>query len=108
MAALAFAVGGYLSIVAGLRADRLPAAARPPRLWRFRASLDHLLHRDNTLLLAACAAAGRPSLFLWFLITLLHVSWVADTAVLLRSRRRGGLSSPPSVPPDPARTAAPP
>lgn len=108
VAALAFALGGYLSIVAGLRADRLPVAARPPGLWRFRTSLDHLLHRDNTLILLACAAAGRPSLFLWLLIALLHLSWVADTAVLLRARRRGGLSSPPGAPPDPARTAAPP
>lgn len=107
VAALAFALGGFLSIVAGLRAERIPAASRPLRLWRLHIALDNLLHRDNTLILLACALMNRLSFFLWFLIVVLNVSWMVDAAVLLRSRRHGGLSSPPHVPPDPARTDAP-
>lgn len=107
LAASAFTLGGYLSIVAGLRADRMPPDSRPRALWRLRTGLDHLLHRDNTLILLACAVADRLSFFLWLLIALLHVSWVVDALVLLRSGPRGGSPSPPRVPPDPERTSAP-
>jgi phosphatidylglycerophosphate synthase len=106
-AAPAFTFGACLAVIAGVRAERIPPATRPPGLWRLRIALDNLLHRDNTLILLACALANRLSFFLWFLIVILHCSWIADTAVLLKSRRHGGSSNPPRVPPDPARTVAP-
>lgn len=107
MAALMFALGGFLSIVMGVRADRLPAASKPQGLWRLRTVVDGLLHRDNTLILLVCALANRLDIFLWLLIALLHISWIVDTAVLFKARRHGESSSPPRVPPDPAQTVEP-
>lgn len=105
--AAAFTVGALLSIVAGLRADRLPAASRPPGWWRVRMALEHGLHRDNTLVLLVCALADRLTVFLWLLIVALNLSWIVDTMVLLTARRPAGLSDPLLVPPGRARSGAP-
>jgi phosphatidylglycerophosphate synthase len=91
---LALAGGALLATATGQRIEALNVTARRGWLWRLRETFEHLQQRDITLALVLLALAGRPGLFAWLLLALVHMFWLVDLS-LLRRHRRGAPCGPP-------------
>lgn len=101
--------GALMSLLAVLRAGRLPPARRGALLERLLALL---ANRDFTLLVLVLAVAGRLELFLWLAGTLSHGFWIAVALAQARAGRAGpalaAAARSAATPPAAAPPAAPP